>query len=160
MQETRVQSLGWEDPLEEEIAIYSSIFCLKSPMDRGAWRATVHGVPKGWPRLMPEYGCGHKAGWVHDIQGTSTPTLIGLFLHRGCTDIICCVFLFLAIVGYVAVGIIGKQTRGWDGGSRVGGQATASGAEVELVVEPHHLNIPGSFHSLDPWRPSKGDLPH
>uniref|UniRef100_A0A452RW61 Choline transporter-like protein n=1 Tax=Ursus americanus TaxID=9643 RepID=A0A452RW61_URSAM len=26
--------------------------------------------------------------------------------HRGCTDIICCVFLLLAIVGYVAVGII------------------------------------------------------
>ena len=24
MQETRVQSLGWEDPLEKEIAIYSS----------------------------------------------------------------------------------------------------------------------------------------
>ena len=25
MQETQVQSLGWEDPLEKEMAIYSSI---------------------------------------------------------------------------------------------------------------------------------------
>ncbi|TEA33224.1 hypothetical protein DBR06_SOUSAS8010078, partial [Sousa chinensis] len=30
----------------------------------------------------------------------------GLLLPRGCTDVICCVFLLLAIVGYVAVGII------------------------------------------------------
>ena len=25
--------------------------CLENPMDRGAWRATVHGVPKSWTRL-------------------------------------------------------------------------------------------------------------
>ena len=25
--------------------------CLENPMDRGAWRATVHGVAKGWTRL-------------------------------------------------------------------------------------------------------------
>ena len=25
--------------------------CLKNPMDRGAWRATVHGVAKSWIRL-------------------------------------------------------------------------------------------------------------
>ena len=25
--------------------------CLESPMDRGAWWATVHGVPKSWTRL-------------------------------------------------------------------------------------------------------------
>ena len=25
--------------------------CLKNPMDRGAWRATVHGVTKSWTRL-------------------------------------------------------------------------------------------------------------
>uniref|UniRef100_A0ABI8AK02 Choline transporter-like protein n=1 Tax=Felis catus TaxID=9685 RepID=A0ABI8AK02_FELCA len=34
------------------------------------------------------------------------PTFKGPIYHRGCTDIICCVFLLLAIVGYVAVGII------------------------------------------------------
>ena len=41
--ETRVQSLGREDPLEEHTATHS---CLENPMDRGAWRATVHGVAK------------------------------------------------------------------------------------------------------------------
>ena len=25
--------------------------CLENPTDRGAWRATVHGVTKSWPRL-------------------------------------------------------------------------------------------------------------
>ena len=41
--DTRIQSLGWEDPLEEIMATHSGIFALESPMDRGAWRATVHG---------------------------------------------------------------------------------------------------------------------
>ena len=27
--------------------------CLENPMDRGAWRATVHGVTKGWTGLKP-----------------------------------------------------------------------------------------------------------
>ena len=44
IQETWVQSLGWEDPLEKEMATYSSIFALENSMDRGAWQATVHGV--------------------------------------------------------------------------------------------------------------------
>ena len=46
MQETRVQPWGQEDPLEEERATHSSILSLGNPMDRGAWRATVHGVSK------------------------------------------------------------------------------------------------------------------
>ena len=44
MWETWVQSLGWEDPLEEGMATRSSILAWRIPMDRGAWRATVHGV--------------------------------------------------------------------------------------------------------------------
>ena len=44
MQETQVQSLGREDPLEEAMATHSSILAWRIPMDRGAWRATVHGV--------------------------------------------------------------------------------------------------------------------
>ena len=44
MQETWVQFLGWEDPLEKEMATHSSI--LENPMDRGAWWATVHGVAR------------------------------------------------------------------------------------------------------------------
>ena len=46
MQGTLVRSLGWEDPLEKEMAIYSSILA-KNPVDRGAWWATAHGVAKG-----------------------------------------------------------------------------------------------------------------
>ena len=41
-----VQSLDWEDPLEESKANHSSILVWRIPMDRGAWRATVHGVAK------------------------------------------------------------------------------------------------------------------
>ena len=44
--ETRVQSLGWEDPLEKEIATHSSILAWENPMDGGAWWATAHGVAK------------------------------------------------------------------------------------------------------------------
>ena len=44
VQETRVQSLGREDPLEEEMATHSSILAWRIPMDRRAWQVTVHGV--------------------------------------------------------------------------------------------------------------------
>ena len=45
MQETPVQFLGQEDPLEEGNATHSSILAWRIPMDRGAWWVTVHGVP-------------------------------------------------------------------------------------------------------------------
>ena len=50
-QETGVQSLGWEDPLEKEIATHSSILAWKNPMDRGAWQSIVHGVAKSQTKL-------------------------------------------------------------------------------------------------------------
>ena len=46
LRETWVQSLGWEDPLEEGTAIHSSILAWIIPMDRGAWQAAVHGTTK------------------------------------------------------------------------------------------------------------------
>ena len=46
VQKTRVQSLGWEDHLEKEMAIYSSILAWENPVDGEAWWATVHGVAK------------------------------------------------------------------------------------------------------------------
>ena len=49
--ETWVLSLGWEDPLEEGMATYSSIVAWRIPMDRGAWWATVHGVAKSQTQL-------------------------------------------------------------------------------------------------------------
>ena len=51
MQETWVQSLGWEDPWEKEMATHSSILAWRIPMDRGSWRAIVHGVAKSQTRL-------------------------------------------------------------------------------------------------------------
>ena len=54
MQETWVQSLDWEDSLEECMASYSSIFAWSIPMDRGAWRATVHRVRKRQTQLSDQ----------------------------------------------------------------------------------------------------------
>ena len=51
MQETRVQSLGWEDSREKEMAAHSSILGLENPMDRGIWRAIVHAVAKSQTQL-------------------------------------------------------------------------------------------------------------
>ena len=39
-QEMQVRSLGWEDPLQEDMATHSSILAWRIPMNRGAWRAT------------------------------------------------------------------------------------------------------------------------
>ena len=48
MRETWVQFLGWEDPLEKGMATHYSFLACRIPMDRGAWRATVHVVTKSW----------------------------------------------------------------------------------------------------------------
>ena len=50
-EETRIQSLVWEDTLEEGMATHSSIFAWRIPMDGGFWCATVHGVAKSRTRL-------------------------------------------------------------------------------------------------------------
>ena len=46
MWEIWVRTLDWEDHLEEDMAIHSSILAWRIPMDRGAWQATVHEVAK------------------------------------------------------------------------------------------------------------------
>jgi len=46
MEETWVQSLDWEDPLEMEMATHSNILAGRILMNRGAWWAVVHGVAK------------------------------------------------------------------------------------------------------------------
>ena len=51
MWETWVQSLSWEDLLEEGMATHSSTLAWRVPMDRGAWWATVHEVTKIWTWL-------------------------------------------------------------------------------------------------------------
>ena len=47
MQETHVQSLGEEDPLEEEMAAHSSILSGEFH-GQGSLAGTVHGVTKSW----------------------------------------------------------------------------------------------------------------
>ena len=44
--ETQVQSLGWEDPLETEIATYSNILAWKIPWTEEPSGLTVHGVSR------------------------------------------------------------------------------------------------------------------
>ena len=51
MQETPVRFLGWEDPLEEGMATHSSILAWRTPIDREAWWAAIHGVAKSGTRL-------------------------------------------------------------------------------------------------------------
>ena len=46
MWETWVRSLGWEDPLENEMATHSSTLAWEIP-----WMATVHGVAKSRTQL-------------------------------------------------------------------------------------------------------------
>ena len=50
-QETWIQSLGGEDPLEEGLTTHSSILAWRIPVDRGNWWATVLGVAKSQTRL-------------------------------------------------------------------------------------------------------------
>ena len=50
MQETQVQSLGHEDPLEEEMATRSGVLAEKSHGQRSLV-ATVCGVTKSWTQL-------------------------------------------------------------------------------------------------------------
>ena len=53
---------GYGNPLQ-----YS---CLEDPMDRGAWRAAVHGVVKSWTRLS-------GPAWTH-VLCTRCAALLGL----------------------------------------------------------------------------------
>ena len=46
----RVQSMGQEDPLEEENLFSSQ----ENPMDRGAQWVIVHGIAKSWTRLSTQ----------------------------------------------------------------------------------------------------------
>ena len=46
MKETQVRSLDPEDPPVEGNCNLLQYSCLESPMDKGAWQATVHGVSK------------------------------------------------------------------------------------------------------------------
>ena len=55
-QGTQVESLGWEDALEEGMASHSSILVWRIPWTEEPGGATVHGVAKSWTWLRtPEW---------------------------------------------------------------------------------------------------------
>ena len=51
MQDTRFQSLNWEDSPGEGNDNPFKCSWLENPMDRGAWWAAVNGVAKSWTQL-------------------------------------------------------------------------------------------------------------
>ena len=55
MQETQVQSLGREDPLEKGMAPLLQYFGLENSMDREAWRAPVYKFTKSRTRLSDQH---------------------------------------------------------------------------------------------------------
>ena len=100
MWETWFQSLGWEDPLEEGMATYSSNLAWRIPMDRGVWQATVREVTKShtwlstrviWPYASAETcwilaRCGEDCE-IHGIQErVRGPPRQSLHTGRGCLE--------------------------------------------------------------------------
>ena len=70
-----VLSLDQEYPLEEGMATHSSILVWRIPMDRGAWRATVHRFAKSWTLL--------KQIVMHTYTHTLTLKLLVFNFHWG-----------------------------------------------------------------------------
>ena len=53
MQENRVQSLSWDEPLEKEMDDHSSILAWRIPWTKEpVRRQTVHGIAKSWTQLI------------------------------------------------------------------------------------------------------------
>ena len=66
-QEMEVQSLGQEDPLEQEMATLQYSY-LENSMDRGAWWATMHGITES---NMTEHTHTHASIHKHSILAIS-----------------------------------------------------------------------------------------
>ena len=65
---------GWGRSREGEHGNPLQFYCLENPMDRGAWRATVHGVTKSWTRLKQLKTHTHTHGWSRtQTQGETCP---------------------------------------------------------------------------------------
>ena len=88
MQETRVQFLGQEDPLEKEMATHSSTLAPVS-MDRGAWQTIVPGVtrvghdlitkpPPNQNVIIIEIKCKINAMHLNHAETIPTPTASSL----------------------------------------------------------------------------------
>ena len=90
----QIRSLSQEDSLEKSMATHPLQYsCLENPIDRGAWKAAVHGVAECWTRLSDftftfhfdalEEMATHSSVLVWRIPGTGEPGgLPSLGLHR------------------------------------------------------------------------------
>ena len=81
VQETWVRSLDCEDPLEEGLATHSSILAWRFPMDRGAWRAIVHGVAKSRTQLSTHTKHTHimiinGSNWINVFNNSKNQLLL------------------------------------------------------------------------------------
>ena len=61
-------SLGWDNPLKENMETHTSCPCWENPMDRGNWWIMDHGVAKCWTRMK----------WVSML---TTPKVASSFSH-------------------------------------------------------------------------------
>ena len=87
MQETQVVSLGWEDPLEKEMATHFSILSGASK-DKGAWWTTVNGVENSQTQLSHEH--------FHFQAKVEARRYVGL-------DIVCNCLLFHLHNNYISI---------------------------------------------------------
>ena len=72
IQETRVRSLGREDPLEKGMATtHSSIPAWRIPKDWRAWVATFYRITKSWTWLSDKHT--HTHTHTHTRAGLGTP---------------------------------------------------------------------------------------
>ena len=92
MWETWVWPLGWDDPLEKEMAIHSSFLAWWVTMDRGTWQAIVHGVTKNQTQLRNFHLLLGKSSmpskWDFSIShvghATFTSYIFAVFMHDCC----------------------------------------------------------------------------
>ena len=114
MCETWVQSLGWEDPLEEGTTTHSSILAWRIPMDRGAWQATVHGVEKGWTRLSDStrhsiFGESHYSAHCMSRLSPPAPTM-HVHFHLTSTPLVSTLIFFFSWPCHTVLDL-GSQTK-------------------------------------------------
>ena len=76
MQETWVHSLGWEDPLEENMATHSSVLPWRILMDRGAW----------WLQSMESQSQTRETAYRHRKKVLYIDLKNASFLEKKCTS--------------------------------------------------------------------------
>ena len=81
MRETWVWSLGWKNPLEEDMATHSNILAWRIPMDRGAWQAAVHGVARSWTWLTEQLSTAPYPCLYWHLESTVTQPLSSFVGH-------------------------------------------------------------------------------